>query len=532
MHLKTEIIFWKMDVTFAVIILTTIIVAVCAKRVVKLLNWVWFTPRKIEKILRQQGLNGTPYMPFLRDLNDFVTGMNEGQTRTIQLSDDCLPHIFSYHHHIFTKYGENSFWWFGPWPKLNIVDPELIKEIMSKPDLFQKPFPETGKILAGGLAFLEGEKWAKHRKIVNPAFHVDKLKNMVPLIGLSCSNMIQKWKAIVSSNSEKGSLSEIDVWPFLEDLTGDVISRTAFGSSHEEGMRIFQLTRDKLKLTMQIFLLCMIPGWRYLPTKINRELKSMTEELQSLLRGMIDKRQKAMDRGETVDDFLGILMESNSRSIQEHGKKNAGMSIEDVMEECKLFYFSGSETTSSLLVWTMILLCQHPEWQTKAREEINLVFGNSDPTFEALNQLKNVTMILQESLRLYSPIPLTAREATETVKLGKLTIPAGTQLSILIGILHRNPDIWGGDANEFKPQRFSEGFSNASKIQSSFIPFSSGPRVCLGINFTMIEAKIALSMILKCFSFELSPNYLHAPFSVLTLTPQYGAPMILRSLES
>ncbi|XP_012850548.1 PREDICTED: cytochrome P450 CYP72A219-like [Erythranthe guttata] len=291
-------------------------------------------------------------------------GMNEGQTRTIQLSDDCLPHIFSYHHHIFTKYGENSFWWFGPWPKLNIVDPELIKEIMSKPDLFQKPFPETGKILAGGLAFLEGEKWAKHRKIVNPAFHVDKLKNMVPLIGLSCSNMIQKWKAIVSSNSEKGSLSEIDVWPFLEDLTGDVISRTAFGSSHEEGMRIFQLTRDKLKLTMQIFLLCMIPGWRYLPTKINRELKSMTEELQSLLRGMIDKRQKAMDRGETVDDFLGILMESNSRSIQEHGNKNSGMSIEDVMEECKLFYFSGSETTSSLLVWTMILLCQHPEWQT------------------------------------------------------------------------------------------------------------------------------------------------------------------------
>lgn len=72
--------------------------------------------------------------------------------------------------------GKNSFLWFGPWPRLNVTDPELIKEILSKPDVLQQPLPETGKILAGGLPFLQGEKWAKHRKIINPAFHMDKLK--------------------------------------------------------------------------------------------------------------------------------------------------------------------------------------------------------------------------------------------------------------------------------------------------------------------------------------------------------------------
>ncbi|KAK6132448.1 hypothetical protein DH2020_033825 [Rehmannia glutinosa] len=241
-----------------------------------------------------------------------------------------------------------------------------------------------------------------------------------------------------------------------------------------------------------------------------------------------------MERGEAVpdNDLLGILMESNSRFSQEHGNKNVGMSVEDVVEECKLFYFAGSESTSCLLVWTIVLLCQHPEWQTQAREEVNRVFGKSEPNFEGLNHLRTVTMILQEVLRLYPPAPLTVRGPTETVKLGNLTIPRGVHLTLLIGLLHYDPKIWGEDAKEFKPQRFSEGVSNATKIQSSFIPFSSGPRVCIGQNFAMIEAKLALAMILKNFSFELSPSYLHAPSSVLTLQPQFGAPIILRSLKS
>ncbi|KAI3466001.1 hypothetical protein Pfo_022664 [Paulownia fortunei] len=520
-----------MDATLGVI-LTSIVVAASVTLAVKLLNWLWFRPRKLEKFLRKQGLNGNPYRPFLGDLKDMFKIIKAEQPRSIELSDHILPHIFAYFHRILTKYGQNSFIWFGPWPRLNIADPELIKEILRKPDVFQKPLLDTGKILAGGLLFLEGEKWAKHRKIINPAFHLEKLKNMVPAIVLSCSSMIDKWKAMVSSSNE--GWCEIDVWPYLKDLSGDVISRTAFGSSHEEGRRIFQLQRDKVNLTLEIFQLSLIPGWRYLPTKVNRKVKAITNEMQTLLSGIIDKRHKAMESGEAIpgDDLLGILMESNSRFSQGHGNKNAGLSIEDVIEECKLFYFAGSETTASLLVWTIVLLCKHPEWQTQAREEVNRVFGNSEPCFEGLNHLKTVTMILQEVLRLYPPAHLIMRGPTETVKLGNLIIPAGVHLTLLIGLLHYDPEIWGDDAKEFKPQRFSEGVPNAVKIQSSFIPFSSGPRLCIGQNFVMIEAKMTLAMILQRFSFELSPSYLHAPFSVVTLTPQYGVPLILRNLES
>ncbi|XP_057796024.1 cytochrome P450 CYP72A219-like [Salvia miltiorrhiza] len=509
------------------LVLTSVVVAASIACAVNLLNLLWIRPRKLEKLLRNQGLNGNPYRPILGDTRDYAKAMKAQQLRSIQLSDDILPHVFGYFHTILDKYGPNSFLWFGPWPRLNVTDPELIREILRNPGVYQKPLPEMGKILTGGLVVLEGEKWAKHRKIVNPAFHLDKLKSMVPAMVLSCSKMIEKWEAMVSG-SDKG-WCEIDVWSYLEDLTGDVISRTAFGGSHEEGSRIFQLQKEKLEISLPLLQLIVIPGWRYLPTKVNRRLSAITREVQSLLRGMIDERQKA---AAPADDLLGLLMESSSRSVEESGNKKGGMSIEDVMEECKLFYFAGSETTSSLLVWTMVLLCMHPEWQTRAREEVNRVMANSEPAFEALNHLKAVTMILQEALRMYPPLPLTARGPTETVKVGDLTIPKGVHMTLLIGQVHYDPEIWGEDAREFKPQRFEKGIPDGAKMKAGFIPFGSGPRACIGQNMAMMEAKVALAMILRRFSFQLSPSYVHAPFSLLTLQPQHGAPMILRSLHS
>ncbi|KAL0311341.1 UNVERIFIED_CONTAM: cytochrome [Sesamum angustifolium] len=384
------------------------------------------------------------------------------------------------------------------------------------------------KQIVGGLLYLEDERWAKHRKIINQAFHMEKLKSMIPAMFLSCSKMIEKWEASISGS---GSSQEIDVSPYLQDLTGDVISRTAFGCSYEEGRRIFELQKEQVKLVLHLSRICFIPGWRYFPTEANRKLRSIVKEIQSLLRGIISQREQAMERGEIIrSDLLGILMESSFREVQQHGNKNAGLSIQDVIEECKLFYFAGSETTSTLLVWTMVLLSKHQAWQARAREEVLQVLGKKQPTFDGLQQLKIVTMIFQEVMRLYPPAPLTVRAPTKTVKLGSMIIPVGVQLTLLIGLLHHDPNIWGNDVKEFKPERFSEGISRATKTQYSFIPFSSGPRVCLGQNFAMIEAKMALAMILQHFSFELSSSYLHAPFPIITLQPQYGVPLILRKL--
>ncbi|XP_054815656.1 cytochrome P450 72A15-like isoform X2 [Prosopis cineraria] len=355
---------------------------------------------------------------------------------------------------------------------------------------------------------------------------------MLPAFYESCNEMVKRWLRLVSEN-ERGCC-EIDVWPFIQSMTGDVISRTAFGSSYEEGQRIFQLQSEQALLTIKVARSVYIPGWRFVPTKLNRRLKEIEKEIKALVRGIIQKREKAREAGEAPsDDLLDILLESNCREITDNGNnKNMGMSIEDVVKECKLFYLAGQETTSVLLNWTIVLLCKYPNWQSLAREEVFQVFGTQTPEYDDFNRLKLVSMILYEVLRLYPPAPILTRAVSKDTRLGNLSLPAGTRVGIPIILVQQDPQLWGEDAMEFNPHRFSEGISKATKSQASYVPFSWGPRICPGQNFSLLEAKMALSLILQNFSFELSPSYAHAPVSVLTLLPQYGTHIILQKLQN
>ncbi|GMP67509.1 hypothetical protein CsSME_00027463 [Camellia sinensis var. sinensis] len=495
----------------------------------RILNWVWLRPKKLESCLRKQGLNGNSYKLFFGDLKESSAMDKEASSTGISISDDAVPsRVLPFVHTNISNYGKKSFTWFGPIPHINIVDPELVKEVLSKNFNYQKA--KSNKLIANGLTSLDGEQWAKHRKIINPAFHMEKLKHMVPAFYLCCSEMISKWENNIAST--EGSC-EVDVWPYLQTLTSDVISRAAFGSSYEDGRKIFKLQKELLVLILQTLSTVYIPGARFLPTKRNRRMKEIDKEIHAILRVMIDKRMKAMKEGETSkDDLLGILLESNLKEIEQHGyNRKDGMAIEEVIEECKLFYIVGQETTAILLVWTMILLGRHQNWQQRAREEVLQVFGSDKPNFDGLNHLKIVTMILYEVLRLYPPLVRMKRVVHGDMKLGGITLPEGVVVSLQVMLLHYDHEIWGDDVKEFKPERFAEGVSKATKNnQPSFFPFSSGPRVCIGQNFSMLEAKMAIATILQQFSFELSPSYTHAPFTMGTLQPQYGAHLILHKL--
>ncbi|PHT77050.1 hypothetical protein T459_20572 [Capsicum annuum] len=139
-------------------------------------------------------------------------------------------------------------------------------------------------------------------------------------------------------------------------------------------------------------------------------------------------------------------------------------------------------------------------------------------------------MILYESLRLYPPIATLTRRANEDIVSGEVSIPADVLISLPVILLHHDKEIWGEDANKFNPERFKEGISSATKGQVAYFPFGWGPRICIGHNFAMLEAKMAVSMILQSFSFQLSPSYAHAPQSIITMQPQYGAPLIFCKL--
>ncbi|XP_057792307.1 cytochrome P450 CYP72A219-like [Salvia miltiorrhiza] len=181
----------------------------------------------------------------------------------------------------------------------------MIKEILSKNYVFQKPSTPLDKLLAQGVAAYDADKWAKHKRLLNPVFHLEKLKLMLPLFYLSCVDMLSKLEKMIPS--------EVDVWPHLQGLTSDVISRTAFGSNYEQGRRIFELQKLQGALLFKAFQMLYIPGWKLLPTRTNKRMKEIAMEVDSSIIGIINKRMQMIEAGEVTEsnDLLGILLESN-----------------------------------------------------------------------------------------------------------------------------------------------------------------------------------------------------------------------------
>ncbi|MCO5595539.1 hypothetical protein L7F22_049584 [Adiantum nelumboides] len=261
----------------------------------------------------------------------------------------------------------------------------------------------------------------------------------------------------------------------------------------------------------------------FLPTSTNRHRWTLRKQITEKLEGIVKKRL-SLPSDAYGSDLLGLMLSA----LKDEGQNDPSMSLQEIIDECKTFHFAGHETTSSLLSWTDMLLAHHSEWQEYAREEVHSVLGNSSP--RRLPESIKDGMVLQESLWLYPPVRGVLRKTTKDGKFGCMTVPKGTGFFMGILPLHIDRELWGTDALEFNPQRFANGVFKACKHPSAFLPFGSGPRICVGQNFAMMEAKIVLCMILQKFRFRLSPGYIHAPMQLLTLQPEHGVQILLESL--
>ncbi|MCL7038070.1 hypothetical protein MKW94_013081 [Papaver nudicaule] len=513
-------------------IASLLLVLLCAASV---FYTIWWKPKSLEKLLKQNGINTTPYKILYGDKKEYVESRIEASSKPMNLKHSIVPRAVPFMFQILQKYGKVSAFWFGTTPRVLICDPDMMKEILSnKFGHFQKPpFNPHINLLTKGLTILENDKWAKHRRIMTPAFHHEKLKEMVPAFTSCCAKLIERWTDLVALS---GGSCEVDVWPELQNFTGDVLSRAAFGSSFEEGKEIFELQKEQVKLVVEASQSFYVPGFRFLPTKKNKRRMELDNRIKAMFRELINKKEQAIRNGKSnFDDLLGLLLQCNNpgylQTNANNPTSNVCMTTEEVIEECKLFYFAGQDTTSNWLTWTMIVLSMHQDWQEKAREEVLRICGKNPPHFESITHLKTVTMILHEVQRLYPPVIQQHRYTYKEVQIKGLSLPAGVEIILPTVVIHHDPELWGEDVEEFRPERFSEGISKAGKNDKvAFFPFGWGPRICLGQNFAIVEAKMALAMNLQNFSFDLSQAYTHAPHTIITLQPQHGAPIMLHRI--
>ncbi|WOL07540.1 Cytochrome P450 [Canna indica] len=488
---------------------------------------IW-RPYVITKALRKQGVSGPGYR-FWSGSNAEMLRMEKDASGLI-LENHC--HDISlkaavYYRKWIAEYGETFLFWAGTEPRICMSDPEIVREVLtSKFGIFSKNDipPAIVSLLGKGLIFVEGADWAKHRKVLSPAFAMDKLKLHTKTMAECVKEMLEMWCRQV--NQEHDQRKEIDVSEHFQELTADVISLTSFGSSYREGKEVFEAQKKLQFFAASTILSLNIPGSNYIPTRRNVEKWKLDKTVRDKLTGIIQDRLDSKEFSGYGNDLLGLMLESSQN------KDGLTLSMDEIIDECKTFFFAGQETTAHLLTWAMFLLSTNKDWQEKLREEVLQQCGMEIPNADMLGKLKLVNMVLLETLRLYCPVVQIGRKTNKDMTLGNLNLLKDTVVMIPILLIHRDKRLWGDDANEFNPLRFANGVLNAASQPNALLAFSLGPRSCIGQNFSMLESKIVIAMILQRFSFSLSPKYKHAPMDVLTLQPKFGLPIVLRPLHT
>lgn len=332
------------------------------------------------------------------------------------------------------------------------------------------------KYLGKGLLTVDGEFWLKQRRLIQPAFHKQKMNQLVDNMKLT---IVSELKEIVTDK-------KVDLFPMMSEVAFNVVAKSLFQFSIEEE----KLNRIKYIIeAVQNFLIKEIrlphkAWWFSISGQVKKHLQ-LAEENDEIIRGIIKERVASQNE---VNDLLNMLLETRYEDT------GGGMSIEQLIDEIKILFIAGHETTANALTFTLQLLGSHLDVQQKVFEEILKVESESEDVVEQLQKMTYINAVLNESMRLYPPAWITDRQNVDDDVLGKFTIKKDTLIGVSFYELHRNPKYWE-NPDQFDPNRFL-GEQKKHSMQY-FYPFGAGPRMCIGAGFAIYEMCLAISYIIK-----------------------------------
>jgi hypothetical protein len=348
---------------------------------------------------------------------------------------------------------------------------------------------EVAKYLGKGLLTAEGEHWKKQRKLIQPAFHKQKIKELLTTI----QEQIRDNYSLLKTNNK------FDVFPIFNDLAFQVVAKALFSSTSKKKdiAQLQHITEGSQRMLVKELRQPYLGWWFSLSGKI-QEYKNLTEDARQILKKIVEQRKKSNVR---FNDLLDLLLDS---------KYDDGSAMEEkqLMDEILILFVAGHETTSNSLTFTSQLLAQHPEWQELIFKEAKTLNENNDDLMEIVGQSKICQQVIEESMRLYPPAYFIDRLNYKTDAYNGIKIKPQSDLLFSIYEIHRHPKLWK-NPEQFQPERFENG---SREYSSQYFPFGAGPRKCIGNNFAMFEMIIAVR--------EMVLNYKIKPqFATIGITP-------------
>ena len=414
----------------------------------------------------------------------------------------------------FTKcirdYGDIVFLRFLGVPMCLLNRPDCIESVLvTQHNNFEKSkdYRALRRVLGNGLLTSEGEFWRRQRKLVQPAFHQERIAAYTEVMVAYTERMLASWK------DGQG----LDVHEAMMRLTLDIVAKTLFDTdvsreAEDVGAALQFLMGKFMRQAAFAFLL---PDSIPIPT--TRRLRRAVGQLDKVIYEIIRRRRAS---GAMSGDLLSVL-------LQAQDDEGLGMTDRQLHDEIMTLFLAGHETTANALSWTWLLLGQHPEVEEKLVEELRRVLGGRAPTASVLPRLTYTEMVLREAMRLYPPVWVIGRRALAPFRMGNYELPAETNVVMSQLITHRDAKYFP-EPERFDPDRWRPNDPrNLSLPRFAYFPFGGGPRVCIGAGFSMMEAVLLLATIAQHFRLALVPGQTIEKLPSVTLRPKSGIHVIL-----